>query len=97
MNTSSGKSLFGGDYSAYDLEVYSMGLYVMFDDDTDGYVYPLSDITPYFPLTVTPAEAPAAAAAKVSAKGYKVEKAEGKVLNTFGVKPYTVGGRKFNF
>ena len=97
MNTSSGKLLFGGDYSAYGLEVYSMGLYVMFDDDTDGYVYPLSDITPYFPLTVTPAEAPAAAAAKVSAKGYKVEKAEGKVLNTFGVKPYTVGGRKFNF
>lgn len=96
MNTSSGKLIVAGDYSDYGLELYSMGLYVMFDNDTEGYVYPLSDITPYFPLTLTPATA-AEAPAKVATKGYKVDKAEGKVLNHFGVKPYSVGGRKFSF
>ncbi|MBO7300722.1 MAG: hypothetical protein J6U53_04875 [Tidjanibacter sp.] len=96
MNTESGRMLVGGDYSDYDLELYSMGLYVQFDNDPNGYVYPLSNITPYFPLALTPAAA-AEAPAKVSTMGYKVDKTEGKKLNTFGVKPYTVGGRKFSF
>lgn len=98
--TSAGERIIvGGDYSNYGLELYSMGLYYSLDADTgteyEGYVYAMSDITPYFPLTLTPAvAAPAEVSAKASAMDRSINRAEGKYLNTWN--NYEVGKSKFN-
>lgn len=99
--TSAGeKIIVGGDYSSYGLELYSMGLYFSLDADTgteyEGYVYAMSDITPYFPLTLTPAvAAPAEVSAKASAMDRSIiNRAEGKYLKTWN--NYEVGKSKFN-
>ena len=98
--TSAGeKIIIGGDYSNYGLELYSMGLYYSLDADTgteyEGYVYAMSNITPYFPLTLTPAvAAPAEVSAKASAMDRGINRAEGKYLKTWN--NYEVGKSKFN-
>lgn len=98
--TSAGeKIIIGGDYSNYGLEIYSMGLYYSLDAHTgteyEGYVYAMSNITPYFPLTLTPAvAAPAEVSAKASAMDRSINRAEGKYLKTWN--NYEVGKSKFN-
>lgn len=99
LNGEQGKFINGFTYEQEGITFVAMSYFVEFVNEP-GSVYELSEFTPYFPLTMTPATAPAGAPAKAMSdvKSMKFDKSEAKTYKTLNkTTTYQVGGRKFNF